>query len=863
MPVAETVAPVEIPEIDHPEFEPVYTKPDDSGEFVMVILEEDTPTIDGRRFAPGSVSWRDLPIPLMFKTTNDGPGAGHKGARVGGAITDVWKDGTLVYGAGHFASNEDGQELRQLIAEGALTGVSADVGGATVELEADSESGKETRTITEGKIMMVTCLPGQAFDDSRISVTADGGPVSPPFEWFSNPQLNEPTALTVTEDGRIYGHAFTWGSCHVGMRDRCLNPPHSKSGYRYFAVGQTMTFASEFAPQEFVNTGVLTLDTDHAGITLNAEQSKKHYDHTGVQVADISMGEDAIGGWFAGALRPNLTQDQIRTIRASAVSGDWRTIGGSLELVGLLVVNTPGFPVPRANVKDHKALALVASGVVTPCGCEDCTESAAGPDRFLALDFAMLDSIMSFALTAKARKKLPKSAFAGPNRSYPVPDASHAANAKARATQAVNAGRMSKAQRAKIVAKANKVLSASAEVTEEFVNHNHTPGRGHAGTNVSAGPLASGPLGKTAHKYVKLRSPTQGSYIKSTGKFAPKKGGGPPGTMSQHDTHGERKQLAQRLARPDAKLNELINKRKLNKSIKASDAARRGEPTLKSQNVPKPVNPRERTRYGSMTVTRVSEAQRQANRVAYNKEHPETKGQRAVGHNPFDRGVSDANMTGAELNKAMSKSAPKRSGYAANGTEEFVNHNHTPGRGHSGVNVNAGPLGKPSAMVRSTAKYIVDYNKASKLAKQRLKDAYHNRVAGERKAAGLTSTPVHRTNTGAVSKAALAKSGGLSKANQLGIAKMNHRAKKAIAKMKATGRSPREERMLQMRNAAYKQAIVDRRNQKTAKPHIAEDAFNETIIQAREGDGNEPFRNLVHRAYQGDRFALNKLHPGK
>jgi hypothetical protein len=39
-----------------------------------------------------------------------------------------------------------------------------------------------------------------------------------------------------------------------------------------------------------------------------------------------------------------------------------------------------------------------------------------------------------------------------------VPDKSHAANAKARATQAVNAGRMSKAQAAKIDARANQVL---------------------------------------------------------------------------------------------------------------------------------------------------------------------------------------------------------------------------------------------------------------------------------------------------------------------------------------------------------------------------------------------------------------------
>jgi hypothetical protein len=61
-------------------------------------------------------------------------------------------------------------------------------------------------------------------------------------------------------------------------------------------------------------------------------------------------------------------------------------------------------------------------------------------------------------LTSKARNALPKAVFAGPHRSYPVPDKSHAANAKARASQAVNAGRMSKAEEEKIDSKANKVL---------------------------------------------------------------------------------------------------------------------------------------------------------------------------------------------------------------------------------------------------------------------------------------------------------------------------------------------------------------------------------------------------------------------
>ncbi len=61
-------------------------------------------------------------------------------------------------------------------------------------------------------------------------------------------------------------------------------------------------------------------------------------------------------------------------------------------------------------------------------------------------------------LTTKARKALPASTFAGPNRSYPVPDKSHARNAKARASQAANAGRISGSTKARIDAKADRVL---------------------------------------------------------------------------------------------------------------------------------------------------------------------------------------------------------------------------------------------------------------------------------------------------------------------------------------------------------------------------------------------------------------------
>lgn len=62
-------------------------------------------------------------------------------------------------------------------------------------------------------------------------------------------------------------------------------------------------------------------------------------------------------------------------------------------------------------------------------------------------------------LTTKARKKLPAKDFAGADRSYPVDTHNRAANAKARASQAVNSGRMSKSTEAKIDRKANAVLN--------------------------------------------------------------------------------------------------------------------------------------------------------------------------------------------------------------------------------------------------------------------------------------------------------------------------------------------------------------------------------------------------------------------
>lgn len=62
-------------------------------------------------------------------------------------------------------------------------------------------------------------------------------------------------------------------------------------------------------------------------------------------------------------------------------------------------------------------------------------------------------------LHAAQRNKLKKSSFGMPKeRKYPMPDRAHAANAKARASQQWQKGKLSSSARAEIFAKANHVL---------------------------------------------------------------------------------------------------------------------------------------------------------------------------------------------------------------------------------------------------------------------------------------------------------------------------------------------------------------------------------------------------------------------
>lgn len=183
-----------------------------------------------------------------------------------------------------------------------------------------------------------------------------------PAEWFSDPGLTGPTPLTVTEDGRVFGHLATWNTCHIGIPGTCVEAPPSPSAYAYYRTGVVMTDAGE------VPVGSITMDTGHAPLGANARVAASHYDHTGAVVGDVAAGDDEFGIWVAGAMRPGLSSAQIDRFRAGALSGDWREIRGHLELVAALVVNVPGFPIPRVGLAASGGIqsALVAAGMVVP-----------------------------------------------------------------------------------------------------------------------------------------------------------------------------------------------------------------------------------------------------------------------------------------------------------------------------------------------------------------------------------------------------------------------------------------------------------------------------------------------------------------
>lgn len=372
------------------------------------LTVEGVETGDGRQFDANSLTWADLPLPLRWNRVDSHGGEARTEAVNVGRIDKVWREDTgLIMGEGVLdLSDEDGRKVYGKIKGQHLRGVSVDVDSikdADMELvypeapEGDvSEADEFARMFAapekvvfhKGRIRAATLVDIPAFAEAYIAlldgegaVVAGGqrtgnyrqfavtsrlgmnhvdAPAKPAADWFVNPDLSVPTGITVGPDGRVYGHAALWGTCHIGQEGLCVTPPQ-ESSHPYFMTGSVLTDDGNL-----VSVGQITVGTSHAGLSLGYKAASDHYDNTGWAVADVAVGNDGHGIWVAGAIRPGSSDERIHELRASGqVSGDWRNIGGSLRLVGLLAVNVPGFPVPKIGAKytGGRQLALVAAGM--------------------------------------------------------------------------------------------------------------------------------------------------------------------------------------------------------------------------------------------------------------------------------------------------------------------------------------------------------------------------------------------------------------------------------------------------------------------------------------------------------------------
>lgn len=379
---------------------------DDSGRFVAVsgpIVLEGRNTGDRREFATGSLTWQDegetasLEIPLGYQfERGHGPMGSDKVARIGrlDAIERTESGELFARGVIDLATKHGRDAAMQMGTRdepGTLAGVSVvvdedpDGPGLTVEYqmpegcEAESEEFDEScmmferEIVTEGaRIRAVDLVDIPAFSEARLyldaplagdflpeeqrqeeSLTASAFnmmiPDLPPVEWFDEP-VDEPDigAITITDEGRIFGYLAPKNVAHRGYRDKRVEVPTGNVDYGIWMNRVTLADDGKGGFQRLA-TGPITMNCGHApsSSAVKGAARREHYDNSCSVVATVRAGENSKGVWIAGAVLPDVSADQIRRMMTCQLSGDWgphREQPGKRELAAALLVPVPGFP---------------------------------------------------------------------------------------------------------------------------------------------------------------------------------------------------------------------------------------------------------------------------------------------------------------------------------------------------------------------------------------------------------------------------------------------------------------------------------------------------------------------------------------
>jgi hypothetical protein len=219
------------------------------------------------------------------------------------------------------------------------------------------------------------------WDKSTASIIASvmsADPYVVDRSMFDMPTLSTITPITIMENGRVFGHIATHDVCHVGVRSECVTAPMSVRQYSDFHR-YAAPVDGDALPVGRITVGhgkhVCTCGScrssndDHACLAMTASSAIAHHDHMST-VAWVRAYEDVANNAIvvSGVLAQDASVEDIACLARARVSGDWRPIGGHVELVEVLSLarERPGFPLPMARMVGGSVAALTAAGTVHP-----------------------------------------------------------------------------------------------------------------------------------------------------------------------------------------------------------------------------------------------------------------------------------------------------------------------------------------------------------------------------------------------------------------------------------------------------------------------------------------------------------------
>lgn len=243
-------------------------------------------------------------------------------------------------------------------------------------------------------------VPATEDDPEEIIIVAAGHTITipsvPPAEWFAEPtDVEIEGALTVTDDGRVYGLLAPAGVPFMGD-PRIPGVPMGNVDYSRYLRGEAIVEGGAR-----VVAGNITMGCGHAKGSTTAA-AMEHHENSCAVVAQVNVGErqtEPRGVWVAGALLPGVSEDQVQRMMACQLSGEWYpTPSGGYELVNALLVPVPAFAMGRraASVTARHG-RLVASAIPVQfeheadCGCGDCPE---GGSTLADVDKAIVGEVL-------------------------------------------------------------------------------------------------------------------------------------------------------------------------------------------------------------------------------------------------------------------------------------------------------------------------------------------------------------------------------------------------------------------------------------------------------------------------------------